>query len=129
MLCECVATSYTMTTFYDNINDFFEKDEDVKNNLNEPCITILHSKIIKDYMNKDNDECLDEYFENKVMSRFNECLSASAASAVADAKEATEVFDDLCNRVIFIYYNSEMELDDYYSGIYKKKKLYLDKDD
>jgi hypothetical protein len=79
-------------------------------------------------MNKDNDECLDEYFENKVMSRFNECLSASA---VADANEAkaTEVFDDLCNRVIFIYYNSEMELDDYYSGIYKKKKLYLDKDD
>jgi len=121
MLCECVATSYTMTTFYDNINDFFEKDEDVKNNLNEPCITILHSKIIKDYMNKDNDECIDEYFENKVMSRFNECLSASA--------NATEVFDDLCNRVIFIYYNSEMELDDYYSGIYKKKKLYLDKDD
>lgn len=123
MLCECVATSYTMTTFYDNINDFFEKDEDVKNNLNEPCITILHSKIIKDYMNKDNDECLDEYFENKVMSRFNECLSDT------DTKEATEVFDDLCNRVIFIYYNSEMELDDYYSGIYKKKKLYLDKDD
>ena len=112
-----------MTTFYDNINDFFEKDEDVKNNLNEPCITILHSKIIKDYMNKDNDECLDEYFENKVMSGFNECLSA------ADAKEAPEIFDDLCNRVIFIYYNSEMELDDYYSGIYKKKKLYLDKDD
>ena len=121
MLCECVATSYTMTTFYDNINDFFEKDEDVKNNLNEPCITILHSKIIKDYMNKDNDECLDEYFEDKVMSRFNECLSA--------AENATEVFDDLCNRVIFIYYNSETELDDYYSGIYKKKKLYLDKDD
>jgi hypothetical protein len=113
-----------MTTFYDDINDFFENDEDVKNNINEPCLNILHSKIIKDY--KERTERMggagatDEgegCFEDKVMSRFNEYLGANAADGTA--------YDDICSHIIFIYYNSVTELDDYYNDIYRKRKYRL----
>jgi hypothetical protein len=106
-----------MTTFYDNINDYFEKDEDVKNNIKEPSIHILHSRIIKDYNDKiRGDPC--EYFEDKVMTRFNE-------SVAMDADEDTDVYENICNQIITIYYNSVADLDNYYKGIYKKKKFDL----
>jgi len=109
-----------MTTFYDDINDFFENDVDVKNNINEPCINILHSKIIKDYKEAGTtggatDECC---FEDKVMSRFNEYLGTNVA-------DWTVVYGDICNHIIFIYYNSVSELDDYYNDIYRKRKYCL----
>lgn len=104
-----------MTTFYDNINDFFEKDTAVKDNIKEPYINILHSRIIKDYKQYSD---TNEYFEDKVMSRFNEYLPVGT-----DADN--EVFDDICERIIFIYYDSIAGLDEYYGGIYKKKRFYL----
>jgi len=58
-----------MTTFYDNINDFFESDELLKNIINEPRINSLHSKIIKDY--KEKIKGSDEYLEDKVLSSFD----------------------------------------------------------
>jgi hypothetical protein len=107
-----------MTTFYDDINDFFENDEDVKNNIDEPCLNILHSKIIKDYKERTERmggcEC-EGCFEDKVMSRFTEYLGTNAAAA----------YDDICSNIIFIYYNSVTELDDYYNDIYRKRKYRL----
>jgi hypothetical protein len=111
-----------MTTFYDDINDFFENDEDVKNNIDEPCLNILHSKIIKDYKERTERmgggcEC-EGCFEDKVMSRFNEYLGANAA-------DGTTAYGDICSHIIFIYYNSVTELDDYYNDIYRKRKYRL----
>jgi hypothetical protein len=105
-----------MTTFYDDINDYFENDDDVKNNINAPCLNILHSKIIKDYAERTErtDECC---FEDKVMSRFNEYLGTTTADGTA--------YNDICNHIIFIYYNSVSELDDYYNDIYRKRKYRL----
>jgi hypothetical protein len=105
-----------MTTFYDNINDFFEKDQDVKKIIKEPCIHILHSRIIKDY--KERMGGPNEYFEDKVMTRFNE-------SVPMDIGADTDVYDEICNHIILIYYNSVTDLDDYYNGIYKKNKFDL----
>jgi len=105
-----------MTTFYDDINDFFENDEDVKNNIDEPCLNILHSKIIKDYKERTGTtgEC-ECCFEDKVMSRFNEYLGGAATAS----------YDDIYSHIIFIYYNSVTELDDYYNDIYRKRKYRL----
>lgn len=114
----CVDTINThtgMTTFYDSINDFFEKDVAVKDNIKEHFINILQSKIIKDYKQYSD---TNEYFEDKVMSRFNEYLPVGM-----DADN--EIFDDICERIIFIYYDSIAGLDEYYSGIYKKKRFNL----
>jgi len=105
-----------MTTFYDNINDFFEKDKDVKNIIKEPSINILLSKIIKDYRERMGGP--DEYFEDKVMTRFNE-------SVTMDNDVDTDVYDDICNHIINIYYNSIADLDEYYKDIYKKNKFDL----
>lgn len=105
-----------MTTFYDNINDFFEKDKDLKKVIKEPCINILHSRIIKDY--KERMGYPDEYFEDKVMTRFNESIPM-------DDDADTDVYDDICNHIINIYYNSVADLDNYYNNIYKKNKFDL----
>ena len=117
-----IDTQTGMTTFYDDINDFFENDEDVKNNIDEPCLNILHSKIIKDYKERTERmgggcEC-EGCFEDKVMSRFNEYLGANAA-------DGTTAYGDICSHIIFIYYNSVTELDDYYNDIYRKRKYRL----
>jgi hypothetical protein len=103
-----------MTTFYDNINDFFESDELLKNIINEPRINSLHSKIIKDY--KDKIKGSDEYFEDKVLSSFDEYVNRC---------EHADVYDDICNNIIFIYYKSIIELNEYYSDINKKRKFDL----
>ena len=103
-----------MTTFYDNINDFFETDELLKNIIKEPCINRLHSKIIKDY--KDKIKGSDEYFEDKVLSSFDEYV---------DRCENADIYDDICNNIIFIYYKSIIGLNEYYSDIYKKNKFDL----
>ena len=102
----------TPMTFYDNINDFFENDEAIKDIINTgACINTLHSKIIKDY--KDKMKGTDEYFEDKVLASFNEYA--------ADAYR----YDDICNNIIFIYYRSIVELNEYYSDIYKKRRYLL----
>ena len=104
-------------TFYDNINDFFENDEEIKNIINtRDSINTLHSKIIKDY--KDKIKGTDEYFEDKVLASFNEYADATDA---ADAYR----YDDICNSIIFIYYRSVVELNEYYSEIYKKRRYLL----
>ena len=82
-----------MTTFYDNINDFFETDELLKNIIKEHNINSLHSKIIKDY--KDKIMGSEEYFEDKVLSSFDEYV---------DRCENADIYDDICNNIIFIYY-------------------------
>lgn len=121
-----IDTQTGMTTFYDDINDFFENDEDVKNTINEPCLNILHSKIIKDYTERMGrtgmgrtgmgSECC---FEDKVMSLFNEYLGTTVGMP------SGTLYDDICNHIIFIYYNSVYELDDYYNDIYRKRKYRL----
>lgn len=105
-------------TFYDNINDFFENDEAIKNIINTgACINTLHSKIIKDYMDKMKGT--DEYFEDKVLASFNEYATATAV-----ASESHD-YDEICNNIIFIYYKSIVELKDYYSDIYRKQRYLL----
>jgi len=103
-----------LMTFYDNINDYFEKDDILKNVLNEPMITIFHSKIIKSY--KDILKGSDEYFEDKVMNTFDEYF---------DRYENADAYDDICNQIIIIYYNSNKGMKEYYSSIFKKERFYL----
>ena len=103
-----------MSTFYDTINDFFEKNLLIKNIIKEPFINNLQSKIIKDY----NDTLMgsEEYFEDKGMSSFNDYFNRC---------ENADAYDDICNNIIYIYYYSIQELNNYYSNIYKKKKIDL----
>ena len=102
-------------TFYDNINDYFEKDNIIKNVLNEHVITIFQSNIIKGY--KDILKGSGEYFEDKVMNTFDEYF---------DRYENADAYDDICNQIIIIYYNSIIELKGYYSSIFKKERFYLE---
>jgi hypothetical protein len=105
-------------TFYDNINDFFENDEAIKNIINTgACINKLHSKIIKDYMDKMKGT--DEYFEDKVLASFNEYAATTAVAS------KSRDYDEICNNIIFIYYKSIVELNDYYSDIYRKQRYLL----
>jgi len=39
--------------------------------------------------------------------------------------ENEDIYDDICNNIIFIYYKSIVELKEYYSNIYKKNRFYL----
>ena len=89
-------------TFYDNINEFFEKNSIIKNIIDEPNIYIFQSKIIKEYKNILNGT--DEYF---------------------DRGDDADIYDDICNNIIFIYYKSNLELNGYYCDIFKKKRIYL----
>jgi hypothetical protein len=84
----------------------------IKNIIKEPFINNLQSKIIKDY----NDKLMgsEEYFEDKVMSSFNDYFNRC---------ENADAYDDICNNIIYIYYYSIQELNNYYSNIYKKKKI------
>jgi hypothetical protein len=101
-------------TFYDNINEFFEKNSIIKNIIDEPNIYIFQSKIIKEYKNILNGT--DEYFEDNVMDIFNEYF---------DRCDDADIYDDICNNIIFIYYKSTLNLNIYYCDIFKKKKIYL----
>jgi len=103
-----------MNTFYDNINDYFEKDTTIKNIISIPKIYNFQSKIINEYINIL--EGSDEYFEDRVMCIFNEYFNRY---------ENEDMYDDICNCIIFIYYKCIEELKEYYSNIYKKKKFYL----
>ena len=114
-----VTTSYhelprVMATFYDNINDYFETDVSIKTIIKEPYINKLHSKIIKDY--KDKMMGSEEYFEDKVLSSFDEYVNRC---------ENADTYDNICNNIIFIYYKSIIGLNEYYSDIYKKKRFKL----
>jgi hypothetical protein len=102
-------------TFYDNINEFFEKNNIIKNIIDEPNIYIFQSKIINEYKNILNGT--DEYFEDKVLCAFNEYM---------DRHDNANEYDDVCNNIIFIYYNSITKLKEYYSAILKKERFYLE---
>ncbi len=101
-------------TFYDNINEFFEKNSIIKNIIDEPSIYIFQSKIIKEYKNILNGT--DEYFEDNIMNIFNEYF---------DRCYDANIYDDICNNIIFIYYKSTININIYYCDIFKKKRIYL----
>lgn len=101
-------------TFYDNINEFFEKNSIIKNIIDEPNIYIFQSKIIKEYKNILNGT--DEYFEDNIMDIFNEYF---------DRCDDADIYDDICNNIIFIYYKSTLKLNGNYCDIFKKKRIYL----
>ena len=104
-----------MATFYDNINDYFDKDIIIKNNIAKPNIYNFQSKIIKEYTNI-LEGSSGEYFEDRVMSTFDEYFNRC---------DNEDVYDDICNNIVFIYYDSIAALKEYYSNIYKKKRFYL----
>jgi len=101
-------------TFYDNINEFFEKNSIIKNIIDEPSIYIFQSKIIKEY--KNILKGTDEYFEDNIMNIFNEYF---------DRCYDANIYDDICNNIIFIYYKSTLKLNGNYCDIFKKKRIYL----
>jgi hypothetical protein len=99
-------------SFYNNLNEYIETNIDKF--MNKSSINNFQSKIIKEYNKKFKDT--DEYFEDKVMEVFDEYF---------DRSDNEDTYDDICNNIIFIYYESIDEIKDYYSIIYKKKKIYL----
>jgi hypothetical protein len=100
--------------FYDEIINFFEKNNNIKNIINKKNKNKLQSKIIKEYEEISNGS--DDYFEDKVMNAFDEYYNRC---------ENEDVYDEVCNKIIIIYYKSIIGLNEYYSNIYKKKKFYL----
>lgn len=99
-------------SFYNNLNEYIETNIDKF--INKSSINNFQSKIIKEYNKKFKDT--DEYFEDRVMEVFDEYF---------DRSDNEDIYDDICNNIIFIYYESIDEIKDYYSIIYKKKKIYL----
>ena len=106
-----------MTTFYDNINEYFEKNINIKDIIKDQNIYDLQSQIIKEYDDVLEGEGIDEYFEDKVLNVFNEYV---------DRHDNAEEYDDICNNIIFIYYNSILRLKEYYSAIFRKERFYLE---
>ena len=100
--------------FYDEIINFFEKNNNILNIINKTNKNKLQSKIIKEYEEISNGS--DDYFEDKVMNAFDEYYNRC---------ENEDVYDEICNKIIIIYYKSIIGLNEYYSDIYKKKKFYL----
>ena len=100
--------------FYDEIINFFEKNNNILNIINKTNKNKLQSKIIKEYEEISNGS--DDYFEDKVMNAFDEYYNRC---------ENEDVYDEICNKIIIIYYKSIIGLNEYYSNIYKKKKFYL----
>ena len=100
--------------FYDEIINFFEKNNNILNIINKTNKNKLQSKIIKEYEEVSNGS--DDYFEDKVMNAFDEYYNRC---------ENEDAYDEVCNKIIIIYYKSIIGLNEYYSNIYKKKKFYL----
>jgi len=100
--------------FCDEIIDFFKKNNNILNIINNIYIYEFQLKIIKGYEEISNGS--DEYFEDKVMNIFDEYYNRS---------ENEDVYDEICNKIIIIYYKSIIGLNKYYSDIYKRKKFYL----
>ena len=101
-------------TFYDDIIDFFEENNNILIIINEQNINIFQSKIIQGYEEVSNGS--DEYFEDKVMNIFDE---------IYNRYENEDAYDDICNNIIIIYYKNIIKVNNYYCNIYKKKKFYL----
>lgn len=100
--------------FCDEIIDFFKKNNNIKNIINKIYINEFQLKIIKGYEEISNGS--DEYFEDKVMNTFDEYYNRG---------ENEDAYDEICNKIIIIYYKSIIGLNEYYSDIYKRKKFYL----
>jgi hypothetical protein len=101
-------------SFYDNLNNYFEKDKNIIKLFNKLSINKLQSNIIKEYHDILNDT--DEYFEDRIMEVFDEYINRC---------ENEDMYDNICNHIILIYYKSIVDLKKYYSKIYKKKKILL----
>lgn len=100
--------------FCDEIIDFFKKNNNILNIINKIYINEFQLKIIKGYEEVSNGS--DEYFEDKVMNTFDEYYNRG---------ENEDAYDEICNKIIIIYYKSIIGLNEYYSDIYKRKKFYL----
>jgi hypothetical protein len=100
--------------FCDEIIDFFEKNNNILSIINKTNINNFQSKIIKEYEEVSNGS--DDYFEDKVMNVFDEYYCRD---------ENEDAYDDICTKIILIYYRSITGLNNYYCDIYKKKKFYL----
>lgn len=101
-------------SFYNNLNEYIETNLNINLMIDKVSINRFQSKIIKEY--NDIMKNTDEYFEDRMMvvcdEYFNRCGNE-------------DTYDEICNNIIFIYYESIMELKEYYSIIYKKKRIYL----
>ena len=102
-------------TFYDDILDAFEENNNILSIINEKNINVFQSKIIKGYEEISNGSD-DEYFEDKVINIFDEFFNRY---------ENEDAYDEICNLIIIIYYKSIEKVNNYYCDIYKKKKFYL----
>ena len=100
--------------FYDEIINFFEKNNNILNIINKTNKNKLQSKIIKEYEEVSNGS--DDYFEDKVMNAFDEYYNRC---------ENEDAYDEVCNKIIIIYYKSIIGLNEYYSDIYRKNRIYL----
>ena len=100
--------------FCDEIINFFKKNNNIICFINKTNIYEFQTKIIKQYEEVSNGS--DEYFEDKVMNTFDEYYNRC---------ENEDAYDEICNKIIIIYYKSITGLTEYYSDIYKKKKIYL----
>ena len=101
--------------FYDEIIDFFETNNNIHKIFNEIYINKFQSKIIKEYEEVSKNGS-DEYFEDKVMSIFDEYFNRY---------ENEDAYDEICNNIVIIYYKSIIGLNEYYSDIYRKNRIYL----
>lgn len=101
-------------SFYNNLNNYIETNIDINKFINKTSIYKFQSNIIKEYNNILKDT--DEYFEDRMMEVFDKFFNRC---------DNEDTYDEICNNIIFIYYESIMEIKEYYRIIYKKKRIYL----
>ena len=101
-------------SFYNNLNNYIETNKNINIFINKLSINKFQSKIIKEYHNILNGT--DEYFEDRMMEVLDEYFNRC---------DNEDIYDEICNNIILIYYDSIMEIKEYYSIIYKKKRIYL----
>jgi hypothetical protein len=101
-------------SFYYNLNNYIETNIDINKFINKTSIYKFQSNIIKEYNNILKDT--DEYFEDRMMEVFDKYFNRC---------DNEDTYDEICNNIIFIYYESIMEIKEYYGIIYKKKRIYL----
>lgn len=101
-------------SFYINLNEYIGTNTSINKIIDKVCINRFQSDIIKEYNNIMKNT--DEYFEDRIMVVCDEYINRC---------DNEDTYDDICNNIIIIYYESVMELKEYYSIIYKKKRIYL----
>lgn len=101
-------------SFYNNLNDYIETNIDINKFINKTTIYKFQSNIIKEYNNILKET--DEYFEDRMMEVFDKYFNRC---------DNEDTYDDICNNIILIYYESIQEIKEYYGIIYKKKRINL----